>query len=255
MRARLFALTLATLPLLISCEKDEINTNENVDLNAGLIAWFPFNGNTNDESVNNNHGSLLNGATLSYDINGNSSSALNVTGAGQKMLVPNDGSIDFDNEMTVSFYAMPRTSGRSNILGMTNHSTGKGTRLVIGPATPGNPNLIYSLTSNVVTCNDIQTSGQVTNIDAGKMLQPESWYHVLCTYNKGVMKMYINGTLINTVNSPDNIIQTCASAQLLVGAWWSGDPSASFNGKVDDVRIYDRELNADEIEELAKEFL
>ena len=35
----------------------------------GLVGWWPFNGNANDESGNGNHGTV-NGATLSSDRNG-----------------------------------------------------------------------------------------------------------------------------------------------------------------------------------------
>ena len=36
--------------------------------NDGLVAWWPFNGNANDESGNNNNGSVL-GAELTTDRN------------------------------------------------------------------------------------------------------------------------------------------------------------------------------------------
>lgn len=67
MHLRSFALVFISLPFLVSCEKDNVVNDDNINLEDGLIAFFPFNGNTNDESVNNNHGTLLNGALLSYD--------------------------------------------------------------------------------------------------------------------------------------------------------------------------------------------
>ena len=36
----------------------------------GLVGWWPFNGNANDESGNGNHGTVS-GATLTADRNGN----------------------------------------------------------------------------------------------------------------------------------------------------------------------------------------
>ncbi|MEJ0107153.1 MAG: hypothetical protein WDO19_33520 [Bacteroidota bacterium] len=38
-----------------------------VDLNAGLVAYYPFNGNANDASGNNLNGVVLNGAQLATD--------------------------------------------------------------------------------------------------------------------------------------------------------------------------------------------
>jgi hypothetical protein len=256
------AFTFLCLSFLLSCSKDTPETTptpvpvipNNVNLAKGLVAYYPFNGNTNDESGNNNPGSLINGSSLIHDQIGRAQSALNVNGNGQKMLVQNNGKIKFDTAMTISFHVMPRAINRSNIIGMTENSSARGTSFVIGPALPGNNNLIYSITNNEVTCDAFVNSNQVSFIDAGVMLQIESWYNVVCIYNKGTMKQYINGVLISTRSSKDNKMQTCPNAQLLIGGWWNQDPSASFNGKIDEVRLYDRELHVDEIKELAKNF-
>ena len=45
---------------------------------GGLIAYYPFNGNANDESGNGNHG-IVYGATLAADRNGNADSAIALT--------------------------------------------------------------------------------------------------------------------------------------------------------------------------------
>ena len=45
----------------------------------GLVGWWPFNGNANDESGNNNHG-IVNGATLSTDRFGQTNKAYNFNG-------------------------------------------------------------------------------------------------------------------------------------------------------------------------------
>jgi hypothetical protein len=38
-----------------------------VNLNMGLVAYYPFNGNANDASGNNRNGTLVNGATFGLD--------------------------------------------------------------------------------------------------------------------------------------------------------------------------------------------
>ena len=50
------------------------------DLNDGLVAYYPFNGNANDESGNGNDGTV-NGATLTEDRCGNANSAYSFDGA------------------------------------------------------------------------------------------------------------------------------------------------------------------------------
>ena len=46
----------------------------------GLVGWWPFNGNANDESGNGNNGTPMNGVSLTADRNGNSNSAYNFDG-------------------------------------------------------------------------------------------------------------------------------------------------------------------------------
>lgn len=50
------------------------------NLNDGLVAYYPFNGNANDESGNGNHG-MVTGAVLAADRFGNTNSAYNFDGA------------------------------------------------------------------------------------------------------------------------------------------------------------------------------
>jgi hypothetical protein len=51
----------------------------------GLVGWWPFNGNANDESGNGNHGTV-NGATLTNDRFGNVNGAYSFNGS--NVLIP-----------------------------------------------------------------------------------------------------------------------------------------------------------------------
>ena len=60
------------------------------DINRGLVAYYPFNGNANDESGNGNHGVLNGGVRLSADRFGNPCNAYNF----------NSGYIEVNNSPT-----------------------------------------------------------------------------------------------------------------------------------------------------------
>jgi hypothetical protein len=62
------------------------------DLNDGLVAHYPFNGNANDESGNGNHG-MVNGATLTEDRFGNIDSAFHFDGRSY-IVVPSSPSLE-----------------------------------------------------------------------------------------------------------------------------------------------------------------
>ncbi len=68
-----------------------------------LVAYYPFNGNANDESGFNNHGTV-NGAALVADRFGNQNSAYQFDGNNDYINVPNSESLNFENSITVNFW-------------------------------------------------------------------------------------------------------------------------------------------------------
>ena len=89
-------------------------------------------------------------------------------------------------------------------------------------------------------------------VQARKPLEAHRWYHLLATYDgsgkaEGV-KIYVNGVnqevdlIINSLTKP---IRT--DKALWIG---KGHPGAKFLGRIDEARIYQRELSANEVAEL-----
>ena len=68
----------------------------------GLVGWYPFNGNTNDESGNGNHG-VNNGGVLDVDKNGNQNSSYYFDG-GSGIQIPNSS---LNSDFTISFWMNP----------------------------------------------------------------------------------------------------------------------------------------------------
>ena len=68
------------------------------DPNLGLVAWYPFNGNAQDESGNGHHGKV-NGATLCKDRKGKDDSAYNFDGVDDFIRIANS---DFMNPSSIS---------------------------------------------------------------------------------------------------------------------------------------------------------
>ena len=62
-------------------------------LNDGLVAYYPFNGNANDESGNRNDG-IVHGATLTTDRNGNAASAYVFDGVDDYIRIGDSSSLD-----------------------------------------------------------------------------------------------------------------------------------------------------------------
>ena len=71
-----------------------------IDLGQGLVAFYPFNGNANDESGNNHHGTA-HYLTFTTDRLGSPNSAASFNGKYSYMEIPDDK--DFDFGKTTSF--------------------------------------------------------------------------------------------------------------------------------------------------------
>ena len=73
----------------------------------------------------------------------------------------------------------------------------------------------------------------------------KNWHHVAFTFNGNAAKIYINGSFIHSVNvSSDVSVWNIAHAYLGKTRVW-GD--GTFNGYMDDVRVYSKALNEGEI--------
>ena len=68
----------------------------------GLVGWWPFNGNANDESGNGNNG-VVNGATLTADRFGNVNSSYEFDGISQDIDCGNNQTLN-NNEFTISLW-------------------------------------------------------------------------------------------------------------------------------------------------------
>ncbi|MEI6947697.1 LamG domain-containing protein [Paraflavisolibacter sp. H34] len=225
--------------------------NPNIRLSNGLLAYYPFSGNTNDASGNGNNGTLFNGAVIASDKRGNPSSALSVNGF-NGVLVNDGGRLNPTDSMSISLDVMMRAiAGRQVFISKVNYSTGSGAIFGLGPSFPGDKRILFSPVKAGIPCDRAHTDAEVVGRVYGIEPAPESWYTIVVTVKAGLMKMYINGILVSQVTGSVDKMNYCPNSQLVIGAWWSGDP-AGLNGKIDNVRIYNRLLNQDEISFLSR---
>lgn len=108
-----------------------------------------------------------------------------------------------------------------------------------------------SITNNILTLS-VPSGGQAhTLLTAPEEIQEDSWYHLAVTYDGKFIRFYVNSipvkigvytTFFNTDEAGFTIGCRQADAQ--------GKKSNFFEGKMDDLRIYSREINDAEIEEL-----
>ena len=100
-----------SLPVLVAFVLMITVSFAHADLNYGLLAYYPFNGNANDESGNGNNG-IVNGATLTTDMHGNANSAYNFDGnTTNHIVVLNPNNLEPNQEITMAFFIKAFSGG------------------------------------------------------------------------------------------------------------------------------------------------
>jgi hypothetical protein len=219
------------------------------DLSNGLIAYYPFNGNANDESGNLLNGNV-NGAVLSTDRYGKSNSAYSFT-TNQDITIPNTTNFN-TYPLTVSLWynAKNLADGEaSNLFSKYIPAAWNGFQIVLADN--------RNVSNNGVIINDgfgVQ-SWYLKNINnkvigyygessfLQKNISKDTWYHYVFVLDNSGGKIYVNGQLIDTHNWTGPY-GACSNNYLWkIGGFYN----TWFNGKIDDVAIWNRALSQNEI--------
>lgn len=225
-----------------------------VNLNSGLVAYYPLNGTFADASGNGNNGTGMNGVTFGADQWGNANNAAFFDGNNDwvDIGVP---SFTFGHTFSVAFRFRTNTSrhqvmmSRSDYNGWPNNFNFQ----VAFNHPVHTPKGIYLCTDHSGSCSyppfwDPDHFGITQDT-----ITINQWYCAVMTFNNGIKKIFLNGVLKHqsTVSGFTNSTSTdsCTSGRLRLGSWWSGDPRY-FSGNMDEIRLWNRNLNQQEIDSL-----
>jgi hypothetical protein len=208
---------------------------------TGLVGWWPFNGNANDESGNGNNGTV-NGAMLSSDRFGNVNKAYNFDGVDDFIEIADNNIFHFgtNSSFSVSFWLKYNSNMNLNS--------------IVSKALPSNPSDGYQIMLiNNKSRFDFMSSG-ASNIDFQGVndLNDNNWHFVVFTANRisNEMSFYVDGLLDNSMfNSQLSVGNLSNQSNLLFGAE-RGLGCCMYNGMIDDVGIWNRVLSQQEITDL-----
>lgn len=207
----------------------------------GLVGWWPFNGNANDESGNGYDGTV-NGASLASDRFGNPNSAYDFDGIDDHIIVNNI--ITNYSEYTFSswfrVYTPSLTSTLTGIVSQTGNASG---------AAGGT---IQSLSHGYTHTDSILCTHRMANQTLSSVISDTNdiynWNHIVSVWDGTNVLFYLNGQLQGTV-AVNGL--TVMQPELYFGAMrWLGIVNRFLDGSVDDVSIHDRALTACEIQDL-----
>ncbi len=200
----------------------------------GLVGWWPFTGNANDESGNGNNGTV-NGATLTTDRNGIANSAYSFDGISNSIEVSHQPIFNMGNNYTISawFNLIDFNAVRTII---NKNITGEGKNDYFNLSVLNNSGIIYLQFGNGVSVDTIGTTFPISL---------NTWHNTQMVMGDSV-SLYLDGVLIGkkirALDPMENI------DPMSIGHWIN--QNIFFSGKLDDLAIWNRALNQCEITNL-----
>lgn len=209
-------------------------------INDGLVAYYPFNGNANDESGTGNNGTV-HGATLTTDRFGNSNGAYLFDGTDDWIEVPNHESLNPPSVTVSAWFRLdqfgpPERCKWQALVFKENSLTSNNHYYTISL---GNEEVGEERKEKIET-NTWELYGSFVNVDSKERISLNTWYHVVGIYNSKEVRQYLNGVLQGSL--PTGFPLDPGNKHLCIGysGFWCG---WYWDGAIDEVRIYNRALS------------
>jgi hypothetical protein len=196
----------------------------------GLLGWWPFNGNANDESGNGNHG-IVNGANLTADKNGEPNKAYLFDGENDFITLKSSNTLTLESSfsMSVNFYLDIQKSSAFGLISKGAYN--------------------YDVEYLLWVEDDLKQIRPVFgNVILNKQLEVKKWHNITVIFdsNNSTGKVFLDNTLIS--KKVVNLKLNTGNAPLIFGA--QDEKEWFFNGVIDDIAIYDRALTDLEVNQL-----
>ena len=207
------------------------------DLNAGLVGYFPFNGNANDESATNIDGTVYN-ATLAVGLGNESNGCYFFNGTNSYIDCTSDNRSVTD-QVTISYWLKTSSVAHEVAVAKYNYTEGNG----------------YAAYTQYGTAAIGGRDGSGSYLDSGygtTDLSDNSWHHILAVVDGNSWQIWVDCNLESSTTSTSLTQDLQSSDHLTIGKWYFELPYY-FNGLIYEVRIYNRAMLASEITMLCDE--
>ncbi|GBD88411.1 hypothetical protein BMS3Abin03_02347 [bacterium BMS3Abin03] len=216
--------------------------SSNIIVTEGLVSYYPFNGNANDVWGTNN-GTFMNGTTVSTDRKGNANSACLLDGVDDYVALTTY--LPETDEISISVWVYYTKPGNqiADIIVDTDQPVAPAFRLDMH-----NTGIGITANKNGATLNKSNgTAVMGLNLENG-------WHHIVWAMASDQSLIYLDGTLVGTIVKTGSNVGDHAD-HAVIGAYYDGNPPFKnfFNGKIDDLRIYNRLLTPEEVSLLYNE--
>lgn len=216
----------------------------------GLVAFYPFNNNCNDESGFNNH-LIPNGNVAFTQNNLNVSYSAAYFSNGNDFYTTPSSSWSLINDFntgSVSFYV------KLDSLYISNHYFEIGNSFIVKQKHGVGEDLFFGMKdgTNKIRMHLTGSFPSSSDLISNSTLAINTWYHIVGTWDGTYHKLYIDGVLDNQINNSNGISNRPIPDYFSIGSClYGGNGSVNFPsgtyGALDDIGIWNRELTELEI--------
>ena len=201
------------------------------NINAGLIAYYPFTGNIIDSSGNNNLATATN-TSLTTDRFGVTNSAYTFSGT-NSFIQTNALSQEVTNRTYSAWVNLSNlTQSAGGLVGLQSNDAS-----VFDVITYNESNEGWGFGSEYYSRN------KYSNV---KEISTSTWAMLTATYEQNLFKLYRNGILIDSTKS-FSLTRFGTTSKINIGIRHNTGYTPFLNGKIDDVRLYNRAISSGEV--------
>jgi Leucine-rich repeat (LRR) protein len=215
----------------------DLSQSNSGDMNAGLIAYYPLDGNADDFSVYSNNG-IINGS-VPFSQGAIGSCAYFNGEYSNYIRIPHQTWLNFSNAFSISLWINAESESRTVLA--------KGRDIYSHYRIDS-----YGKSFSVNYTDDY--SDRVSVYCDTAQFNLHTWYHVVCIAdnNTSSLKYYLNGQRVKQVDLEKDFNIT-TTYDLVIGRHDTSNDGGSawpypFNGYVDDIRIYNRALSDNDVQ-------
>lgn len=211
-------------------------------ITKGLIGYYPFNGNVNDESGNINNGTIMNGTLLIPDRFGNSNSAYYFDGIDDYINIPSDSfkTIEYSYSLWANVNTLPFSGEQSILLSIGDAFSPYSDQTIALPNGYLSSRYGWSCASYYNNSSGHNFITNVTNLPS-----INNWYHLVVTRNNNELKLYINGLMVGFTSTLGTNPYYGSTTNAIIGA--RNNLQYHFHGSIDDIYIFNRALSESEV--------
>jgi hypothetical protein len=183
------------------------------------------------DSAGDNDGTLINGPV--WTTLGKIDGALEFDGSDDRVTVLSAPDLEISGPITLSAWVSADTLSR------------KGDRIISKSNGSGSNQCDYYLMATSSKIEFAFFDGSLIKTTYSVSLTPGQWHQIVGTYDGTTARLYLNGIEVASTVHTGNIRVSTRSLHL--GSWGGADLNQTWDGRLDDLRIYAQALTAEEV--------